>query len=79
MMYRANFTNHVRDIHETTGWHPTSEAAQAALMRLQNVGPFQLLAGTGSIPPATAPKPDHRIRKPRTDRVYDPGVDDLPY
>jgi hypothetical protein len=39
----------------------------------------QLLAGTGSIPPATAPKPDHRIRKPRTDRVYDPGVDDLPY
>lgn len=53
MIFRANFTNHVRDIHETTGWHPTSEAAQAALMRLQNVGPFQLLgrvAGDASEP-----------------------------
>ncbi len=56
----------------TVDWSPTQvDDAVGALE--------QLLAGTGSIPPATAPKPDHRIRKPRTDRVYDPGVDDLPY
>jgi hypothetical protein len=43
MQYRANYTNHAADVHRSTRWYDSRQAAQDALMKNRDVGHFAYL------------------------------------